>query len=122
VTMLGYVHDPYRFREIAEATVVVIPSTLEGFGLVAAEAMTIGSCVIASDAPGLRSVIANGRTGISFPVGDARACADAMKLALTDAAFREKLVKEALLEAPIRFNVEKRSLDVGDVFAQVLGK
>ncbi|MBP7114549.1 MAG: glycosyltransferase family 4 protein [Candidatus Peribacteraceae bacterium] len=122
VTVLGYVHDPYRFRETAEAAVMIVPSSLEGFGLVAAEAMTLGTCVIASDAPGLRSVIANGRTGISFPVGDVRACADAMKLALTDTKYREKLEREALMEAPIRFNVEKRSRDVGDVFARVLGK
>jgi glycosyltransferase involved in cell wall biosynthesis len=46
VISLGYVHDPYRFRETAEATVMVVPSTLEGFGLVAAEAMVLGTCVV----------------------------------------------------------------------------
>lgn len=122
VTSLGYVHDPYRFRETAESTVMVVPSTLEGFGLVAAEAMVLGTCVIASDAPGLRSVISNGRTGITFPVGDAVACAQAMKMVLQDADFRQKVVTAALVEAPIRFHVEKRSRDISDVYARVLGK
>jgi len=121
VTALGYVHDPYRFRETAQATAMVVPSTLEGFGLVAAEAMVLGTCVIASDAPGLRSIISDGRTGVSFPVGDARSCAEAMKLVLQDAGFREKLQSAALLEATIRFNVEKRSRDISDVYARVLG-
>lgn len=122
VTTLGYVHDPYRFRETAEATAMVVPSTLEGFGLVAAEAMVLGTCVVASDAPGLRSIISNGRTGVSFPVGDARSCAQAMRLVLQDAEFRQTLVSAALLEAPIRFNVEKRSKDISDVYVRVLGK
>lgn len=119
-TLLGYVHDPYRYRETAEASVLVVPSTLEGFGLVAAEAMTLGTCVVASDAPGLRSVVTDGVNGISFPVNDANACARALKKALTDVAYRTKLQSAAKAEAPLRFNVERRSRDVGDVYTRIL--
>lgn len=122
VTSLGYVHDPYRFRETAEATVLVVPSTLEGFGLVAAEAMMLGTCVIASDAPGLRSIVTNGKTGILFPVGSAQACADAMFRILQDSAFRNELVSNALAEAPLRFSVIERSKDVRAIYEVVLAK
>ncbi len=121
VTLLGFVHDPYRFRETAEATMIVVPSILEGFGLVAAEAMMIGTCVISSDAPGLRSIVDSGRTGVVFPVGNARACADAMKKVMQDHSFREGIVREALSEAKIRFNVERQTRDTSDVYTRVLG-
>lgn len=120
VECLGFVPNAERFREMSEATVLVVPSTLEGFGLVAAEAMMLGTCVVASDAPGLRSVITHGRTGVLFPVADAQACADAMKQVLMDGQLRAKLAGAALTEAPIRFNVESRSHDVSKLYDRVL--
>lgn len=120
VTSLGYVHDPYRFRETAEATVLVVPSILEGFGLVAAEAMMIGTCVIASDAPGLRSIVSDGKTGVLFPVGNIETCADAMFRVLQDSSLRNGLVSNALAEAPVRFSVIERSKDLRAMYDLVL--
>jgi glycosyltransferase involved in cell wall biosynthesis len=82
--------------------------------------MPLGTCVVASDAPGLRSVVTDGVNGISFPVNDANACARALKKALTDVAYRTKLQSAAKAEAPLRFNVERRSRDVGDVYTRIL--
>lgn len=122
VEMLGFVDDPQRFQEMAQATVLVVPSLLEGFGLVAAEAMVLGVCVVASDAPGLRSVISGGRTGLLFPVGDVLACADALKRVLTDHALRTRLEKAARLDALLRFDLQKRSRDIGDIYVRLLGR
>lgn len=120
VDYLGFVPDTERFAIMAQATVLVVPSTLEGFGLVAAEAMMLGTCVVASDASGLRSVVSDGRNGILFSVGDARACADAMRRVLTDDVLREKLTQEALIQASERFSIDARSHDVSSVYDRVL--
>lgn len=116
VTVLGYVHDPFRMREMARATLVVVPSTLEGFGLVAAEAMAVGTCVVTSDAPGLRSVVTHGRTGLTFPVGDTDACVKAMKEVLLDPELRGRLIDAARNEAEERFDLGSRTKDLMEVF------
>jgi glycosyltransferase involved in cell wall biosynthesis len=45
------------------ADIVVVPSRVEPFGLVAVEAMLAGRVLIASDIPGLREVVEDGCTG-----------------------------------------------------------
>ena len=120
VTILGYVQNSDRFREMAQATAIVIPSLLEGFGLVAAEAMVLGTCVIASDVPGLRSIISDNHTGLLFPVGHVSALAETMKRVLTDTNLRQTLENAALAEAPQRFSVERRTHDQSDVYSRFL--
>lgn len=112
IDIAGFVQDPGRLREMAGATVVVVPSILEGFGLVAAETMILGTCVVASDAPGLRSVVQDDRSGLTFPVGDAHACADALRRILLDQDLRARLRLAALSEARRRFDIDARTRDV----------
>lgn len=120
VTQLGYVHNPYRFREMAQATVIVVPSMLEGFGLVAAEGMLLGSCVVASDAPGLKSVVTDGKVGLTFKAGDVEDFKRVVRLALKDAALRKRLGEQAIIEGEKRFDVDARAGDLHKVFHAVL--
>ncbi len=120
VTQLGYVHNPYRFREMAQATVLVVPSILEGFGLVAAEAMLLGCCVVASDAPGLKSVVTDGKAGLTFKAGDVEDFKRVVRIALKDASLRTKLGEQAMTDAEKRFNVDARAGDLHNVFLAVL--
>lgn len=54
----------------AAATVTVLPSlAVESFGLVLVESMACGTPVVASDLPGVRSVVAQG-AGVLVPPGD----------------------------------------------------
>lgn len=74
-------HDE-MLTEIAQADLVVIPSTHEGFGLTALEAMALGRPVIATRAGGLPEVL--GDTGLLVPVGDSAALAQAIQGLLDD--------------------------------------
>ena len=56
--------------EMARAHVVVVPSLREGLGLVAVEAMMVGTPVVASRVGGLREVIRHGVNGILVKAGD----------------------------------------------------
>ncbi len=64
-------------RAYQSAEIFVFPSTsqAEAFGLAALEAQACGVPVVASDLPGVRTVVANGETGFLVPVSDASALA-----------------------------------------------
>lgn len=63
--------------ELASASsVMVVPSSQEGFGLVVAEAMALGTHLVCSDIPVFREVAAD--TACYFPVGNADALAKAI--------------------------------------------
>ena len=68
------VGDHYRAGRL-----VAVPSHREGFGLVAAEALACGRAVVASDVGGLRSVVADGVTGLLVPPDDPSALASALR-------------------------------------------
>ena len=75
--------DRYR-----RATLLVLPSREEGFGLVLAEALGCGCPVAASDLPAIREVLSDGQGGRLFRTGDAAALAAAVVECLEDEALR----------------------------------
>lgn len=75
VTFLGSKDQdelPYYY---AAAEMVIMPSHYESFGLVALEAMTMGTPVIASEVGGLAFLIKDGETGFHVPSRDPEALA-----------------------------------------------
>jgi glycosyltransferase involved in cell wall biosynthesis len=72
VTFTGRLSDDDLRSRYQAADVTVLPSTTmgEAFGLVLVESMACGTPVIASDLPGVRSVVANGVDGYLTPPGD----------------------------------------------------
>jgi glycosyltransferase involved in cell wall biosynthesis len=78
---------PYYER----ASVVVVPSRREGYGMVAREAMAHGRPVVATAVGGLVDAVEDGVTGMLVPPGDVRALHDALERLLADAALRRSL-------------------------------
>jgi glycosyltransferase involved in cell wall biosynthesis len=74
----GRVETDALVRLYRRATLVVVPSRYEGFGLPAAEAMACGTPVVASDAGALPEVIGAGGGGVLVPRDDAEALAKAV--------------------------------------------
>jgi glycosyltransferase involved in cell wall biosynthesis len=75
----------------SQCDIVICPSLNESFCRVAAEAMTNGIAVVASDLPALKDLVGDGRAGLLFPIGDVNAAADAVRLLVCDPALRERL-------------------------------
>ncbi len=93
VDMLGRVSDDDLPRCYASADVFVAPATGgESFGIVLLEALAAGTPVVASDLPGFRSVVEDGRTAPLVPVGDARGLADAVDALLSNPHLRDAQV------------------------------
>ncbi|TAK70428.1 MAG: D-inositol-3-phosphate glycosyltransferase [Actinomycetota bacterium] len=81
------------------ADVMVVPSHSESFGLVALEAQACGVPVVAAAVGGLRTAIADGRSGVLVDGHDPRDFAAAVAGILADPARRARLAAGARLHA-----------------------
>lgn len=91
VKLLGRVSDAtmhalYNAADVFVMPNIPVPGNVEGFGLVALEAASCGTLVVAADLEGIRDAIRNGENGLLVPAKDA-------------AAWRTKLLE--VLEAPL---------------------
>ena len=73
---MGWVTEEEKAKLLSECRMIVIPSVLEAYGLVAAEAMSYGKAVIASNTGGLPEVVGN--AGLMVPPQDEKALSDAI--------------------------------------------
>lgn len=83
-TFAGSLDRATIFDLMAAAGMVVMPSRIEPFGLVALEAAHMARPVIASSVDGLPEVVLDGRTGLLVPPDDASALADAIASLVAD--------------------------------------
>lgn len=58
-----------RIQIMAKASILVMPSRFESWGIVAMEAAALGKPVIASNIPGLNEAVVDGETGVLFDGG-----------------------------------------------------
>ena len=93
VSFLGKLSSEELPAAYQSSDVLVLPSLLgaEAFGLVALEAQSSGIPVIASDLPGVRTVVADGESGILVPSGDVEALADAILRLESDKELRANM-------------------------------
>jgi glycosyltransferase involved in cell wall biosynthesis len=89
VTFTGRISDAEFVRQYAMATVAVIPSVYEGFGLPAGEAMACGVPVISTTGGALPEVV--GDAGILVPPADSEALAGAIIEVLNNPDLAAKL-------------------------------
>lgn len=82
VLFLGFRRDTPELLSLMD--VFVLPSHWEGLPRSILEAMAVGKPVVATDIRGCREEVVDGITGRLFPVGDARALADALAGILMD--------------------------------------
>ena len=91
VRLLGHVPWEQLTTWYLRATVCVLPSYYETFGIAALEPMAFGVPVVVTRAGGLPEVVEDGVTGILVPPGDPQALAEAVVLLLRDPDMRERM-------------------------------
>jgi D-inositol-3-phosphate glycosyltransferase len=79
----------------AAATALMMPSDYESFGMVALEAMAMGTPVIASEVGGLAFLVRDDVSGFLVPVREPQAIAARLALLLTDDARRDTMGQHA---------------------------
>ena len=99
VVELGTVSDAELGGWYVAADALCYPSTAEGFGLVAIEAMGLGLPVVASDLPVFREHLIDDVDALLPAVGDDHALAAALRRIVTDAELRARLATSGRLTA-----------------------
>ena len=103
VHLLGKISEE-EMKELYEyASICILGTEKEGWGLVAMEAQSFGCPVVAFDVPGIRDSVVNGKTGVLTKFGDVTAMANA----LLDLSSNDKLLRE------MGENAVKRSREYG---------
>ncbi len=116
VTFTGYVTDSELVYLYNAATVFVLPSLCEGFGLPALEAMACGTPVVASAAGSLPEVV--GDAGLLCNLGDPEAFLVAVERVLRDPGLRACLRERGLRRAG-EFSWEESARRTQAIFEQL---
>lgn len=91
VRFLGFVSEAEKSALLRRAWIVTLTSPKEGWGITNLEAAACGTPVVASDSPGLRESVLDGRTGFLVKHGDVSALAAAFDRIVADPALVTRL-------------------------------
>jgi glycosyltransferase involved in cell wall biosynthesis len=84
---------------LQSATIVVIPSRFEAWGIAAVEAAAVGRSVVATSIPGLSEAVVDGVTGLLVPPDHPGALAAAIVTLLDNPSLRESIARSARAHA-----------------------
>jgi glycosyltransferase involved in cell wall biosynthesis len=118
VTFRNQIETSELIRLYRSATLVAVPSTYEGFGIPAAEAMSCGAPLVSTTAGALPEVV--GDAGILIPPADAPALTAAIAQLMESPAKRSKysmLGRKRILE---KFNWKNAAALTADVYAEAI--
>lgn len=104
----------------AAADVCVVPSHYEPFGLVAIEAMSCGTPVIASDVGGLQFTVVTEKTGLLVPPKDVEAFSVAIDRILLNPAWRDQLGQAARKHTVFKFSWSGVADCLSELYTQIL--
>ena len=99
-----------------KATVTILPSEKEAFGLVITESMACGTPVIATVNDGSRDQITSGVEGLLVPQGDEIALSNAICTLISDKITRKKMSLNARKKSINCFSWEKIGVQINDLY------
>jgi glycosyltransferase involved in cell wall biosynthesis len=118
VVFYGRIKNELKFKLLARAHVVFVPSIREGWGLVVTEANAMGTPVIAYDAPGLRDSVIDGKTGILLRNKSPENLASSALSLLKDVHTLNKYSTEALAYSK-QFSWDKTAVAVDRIIGEL---
>ncbi len=108
VRLVGFVPEERVLASAyAQASVFVLPSEYEAFGLVLLEAMAQGTPVVSTRVGGIPELVEDGQNGLLVPPGDPRALSEALESILSDPSLRERLGRSGREVTVPRFTWER---------------
>ena len=97
----------YPFELLKRSNILVSASESESFGLVFAEAMSLGLPIVACKVGGIPEVVADGETGLLVDANDPKAFADALLILLQDSDLRTQMGNAGLERVKGAFQLQE---------------
>lgn len=120
VRLLGFVAPDDRGAFFSSIDVLVMPSSYECFGMVAAEALCAGVPVIVTELTGIAEVVRDHNAGFVVPVGSPAAIRDAIDRMLVDPLAHAMMQANALEAASARLSFGAYAQAVRAVYDEVI--
>jgi glycosyltransferase involved in cell wall biosynthesis len=120
VVFAGYVPEADKVRFYNLADVYVLPSSLEGFGMTAGEAMSCGKPVVATEVGSLPEVIVDGETGFLAPPGNWQQFAEQILTLFQNEPLAQQFGQAGRRRVDALFRWEMVAQRLVDLYRQVL--
>jgi glycosyltransferase involved in cell wall biosynthesis len=120
VRFLGYVDDIGDWYAAFDA--FLLTSLNEGTPVVAIEAQAAGVPVVATDAGGTRTVVADGETGFVVAIGDVDALAERLRRLRDDDALHARLAANGRAAMRQAFSTDRMVDDVERLYEEILAR
>ncbi|NCC37312.1 MAG: glycosyltransferase family 1 protein [Chloroflexia bacterium] len=124
VAFVGRVSDAELPEYYRAADVTVLPSTTmgEAFGLVLIESLACATPVVASNLPGVRTVVEHGNDGVLVPPGDVTALTTALDVLLGNPGQRKAMGRCGRAKVLARYAWPIIGTRLEQIYAEVLGQ
>lgn len=116
----GYVNDDLRNNLYSWASVAVIPSLYEPFGIVALEAMAAQAPLVISDTGGLGEIVRHGLDGLKAYPGNSQSLADMILWLLNDRGLAENMKRQAYLKVQREYNWLEIARQTREIYRDIL--
>lgn len=120
VVFVGFQQNVHEF--INAFDLFVLPSIMEGFGIVLLEALAMGKPVIASRVGGIPEIITDGKTGILVPPKDSSALAKAIVGLIADEQAKQRFGEAARKVVEERFSQEMAVKRIENLYRDLMSE
>ncbi|WP_100629629.1 glycosyltransferase [Algoriphagus formosus] len=118
VMFAGYQSHNQNFYSMMD--VLVVPSSREGFGLVAVEAMLHGLPVIATKVGGLQDIVLDQETGYLVPPLSPESLAEKIQILIEQPELRQEMGEKGKQRALEHFSAERYCREVENLYLELL--
>jgi glycosyltransferase involved in cell wall biosynthesis len=120
VVLPGMLPHGQALALLQSAQIALLPSREENFSIFALEAAALGTPLIASDTGGLPELISDGDNGITVKVGEVTELAAAIKKLAGDRKLREKIARNAQVNAEQNYTLDSYTERMLEVYREVV--
>jgi glycogen(starch) synthase len=119
VTFTGVLNEEEVLANYNRASLVIVPSLIESFGLVILESMQMGRPVIASRVEGVPEVVVEGVTGLLIPPSDPHALCQAIESLIKNPAIAIEMGIQGRQRASKRFTIEQNANQYEELYKRL---
>jgi len=120
VKFLGYVSDIEKMKLLSRSSALVLPSFVEGFGLVILEAFAMEKPVLVADVKPVSELVCNNIDGFVLPVNSPRRWTEKLIYVLSNKNICEKLGKAGRQKVEKHYNLGRVVNDMEQLYQSLL--